>query len=105
MDNDNDISVMRAEERGLYHTDNEGSIEAANWLNCELAKLLKLPPHQQKHFAPCEYLTTDEQFEICPPFGGYYVNETLLGAVEEAVDELLPWVTALVELRHQLRKV
>jgi hypothetical protein len=105
MDNDNDISIMRAEERGLYYTDNEGSIEAANWLNCELARLLKLPPHQQKHFAPCEYLTETQEFELCPPLNAFSTQPTLLAAVEELVDELLPWVTALVELRHQLRKV
>jgi hypothetical protein len=106
MDNSNDISIMRAEERGLYRTDHEGSIEAANWLNCELARLLpNIEPHLKKHFAPCEYLTETQEFELCPPLNAYSTQPTLLAAVEELVDELLPWVTALVELRHQLRKV
>jgi hypothetical protein len=106
MDNDNDISVMKAEERGLIVADHEQELRDANWLNCELARLLpKLEPHLKKHFAPCEYLTETQEFELCPPLNAYSTQPTLLAAVEELVDELLPWVTALVELRHQLRKV
>jgi hypothetical protein len=103
MDNDYDISIIRAEERGLISNDHAEQLDEAERFNLKLADLLKLDAHKRKFFAPVEYTITDT-FELCPPIHGYYEHETLLGAVEEAVDELLPWVTALVELRHQLRK-
>jgi hypothetical protein len=104
VDNDNDISLMRAEERGLIVDDHEQQLCDAHWLNCELATLLKLAPHQFKHFEPCEFLTDTEEFELCPPLKRYSTRPTLLEAVEEIVNELQPWLTALLEVRHQLRK-
>lgn len=104
MDNDNDISIMRAESRGVVFENHEDEISRATWANETLADLLKLTANRRKHFEPVEYRIETREFELCPPITAYYENAELLPVIEEAVDELLPWVTALIEIRHQLRK-
>ncbi len=100
--------VIYPATRSEQDADAEREADGVHWANCELAKLLKLTPDQKRNFNPFAFDPTfygdDFGFTFTPPVSEGHESTSLLGVVEEAVNELLPLVTALLELRHRLRK-